>query len=189
MDITAELEGIDGYEARCLSAVKKWRKRFASRRITLESDPRSGRPQQSDLSESVRALIKESPLILCKCMCQKLWIAKTTCPRVMHENIEFRRCYLQWTPHSMTENEAQCRITFSEERFQVVRHARETNFNNLLTDDESRFFYEYPHNSALASSKDTLLTRASKKSESKTCLVSIIWFHNLFGLCFHQSNM
>jgi hypothetical protein len=46
--IRAELEGVDGYEALCLSAVEKWRRRFANGRITLEDDPRSGRPPQSD---------------------------------------------------------------------------------------------------------------------------------------------
>jgi hypothetical protein len=75
-DITAELEGVDGHEALCLSAVRKWRKRLANGIITLEDDPRSVRPSQSDLSGSVHAHIEESPVILCKRVCQKLRIAK-----------------------------------------------------------------------------------------------------------------
>jgi hypothetical protein len=78
-----------------------------------------------------------------KGMCQKLQIAKTTCLRVLHEDIGFRKCYLRWVPHVMTENEAPCRTVFAEELLQVVRHARETNFHNLLTGDESVFYYEY----------------------------------------------
>jgi hypothetical protein len=34
-------------------------------------------------------------------------------------------------PHSMTESEAECRVALAEELLQVVRHARETNFDNL----------------------------------------------------------
>jgi hypothetical protein len=48
----------------------------------------------------------------------------------------------------MTEDEAQCRVTFDEELFQVVHHAKEINFEHLLADDESWFYYEDLHDSA-----------------------------------------
>jgi hypothetical protein len=44
----------------------------------------------------------------------------------------------------MTENEAQCLITCSEELLQVVRHAKEANFEPLLAGDEPWFHYEDP---------------------------------------------
>jgi hypothetical protein len=42
-----------------LSAAKKWHRCVANGRVTLEDDPRSGRPAQSNLSESVRPIIEE----------------------------------------------------------------------------------------------------------------------------------
>jgi hypothetical protein len=146
--IRAELDGVYGHEVICLSAVKKWRKRLAIGRITLEDDPRSGRPPNNDLSESVCALIKENPLISCKGMCQEFRLAKTTCPRVLHEDLGFRRCYFRWVPHVVTENEAQSRTAFGEDFLQFVRHARETNFDNILTGDESWFDFWYSSDSA-----------------------------------------
>jgi hypothetical protein len=62
-DMMAELERVHGSKALSLSAVKKWRKRFANGRITLEDDSRSGRPPGIDLCESLRALIDETPYI------------------------------------------------------------------------------------------------------------------------------
>jgi hypothetical protein len=53
----------------------------------------------------------------------------------------------------MTENEAQCRVTFSEELSQVVRHAKETNFEHLLGGDELWFYYKYRYDSAWAPSR------------------------------------
>jgi hypothetical protein len=52
-------------------------------------------------------------------------------------DLGFRKCHLGWVPYSMTQNQAQCRVTFSEELLQVVRRAKETNFEHLLTGDES----------------------------------------------------
>jgi hypothetical protein len=161
-DITAELEGVYGHEALSLSAVKKWRKRFVNGRMTLEDNPRSGRTPRSDLCESLRALIDECPFISCKRMCQKLRIPKTTCLRGLHEDLGFRKCYLRWVPDSTTGNEAQCRVTFSEELLEVVRHAKETYFEHLLTGDGSWFYFGYPHDSAWAPSRATLQTRTSK---------------------------
>jgi hypothetical protein len=173
--IRTELEAVYGHEALSLAAVKKWRKRFLNGRVSLDDDPRSGRPPVSDLAESVRTLLEETPFISCKRMCSKLRIAKTTCLRVLHDQLGFRKCYFRWIPHALSENQVQCRITFSEELLQVLHHARETNFDNLLTGDESWFYYEYPHDSAWAASRATLPTRTARKIGSKKCLISIIW--------------
>jgi hypothetical protein len=132
-----EFEAVDDHEALSLFVVKKWRKRFANGRINLGDDPRSGRLLESHLAESVRAMLEEIPVISCKRMCKKLRIAKTMCLGVLHEQFGLRKCYFRWVLHSMTDNEAQCRITFSDEFLQVLRHARETNFDSLLTGDES----------------------------------------------------
>jgi hypothetical protein len=94
-DIIADLEGVYGHEALSLSAMKKWRKRFVNGRIALEGDPRSTRPPRSDFCESLRALIDESPFLSSKRICQKLRIPKTTCLRVLHEELGFRKCYLR----------------------------------------------------------------------------------------------
>jgi hypothetical protein len=75
----------------------------------------------------------------------------------------------------MTENETQCRVTFSEELLQVVRHGKETNFEHLLTGDGSWFYDEYHHDLAWASSRATLPTRKAQKIQIKIpglhCLV------------------
>jgi hypothetical protein len=64
----------------------------------------------------------------------------------------------------MTENEAQCRVTFSDKLLQVVRHAKKTNFEHLSTADESWLYYEYPHDSAWVRSKATLPNRKAQKT-------------------------
>jgi hypothetical protein len=141
-DITTELKGAYGREAFSLLAVRKWRRRFVNGRITLEDGPRSGRPPRSAFCESLQVLIDETSFVSCKRMCQKLRIPKTTRLRVLHEDLGFRKYYLRWIPHSMRDNEAQCRVALSEELLQAVRHAKETNFDNLLTGDESWFHCE-----------------------------------------------
>jgi hypothetical protein len=124
-----------GHETLSLSAVKKWHKRLVNGRITLEDEPGSGRRPRTNHCGSLRALTDETPFTACKRMCQKLRIPKTVCLCVLHDDLGFRKCYLRWVAHSMTETETQCRVAFSEELLQVVRHAKKINFEHLLTGD------------------------------------------------------
>jgi hypothetical protein len=70
--ITAAVEGVHGHDVLSLSVVKKWRKRFAKGKITLESDPQLEKPPRSDRCESRQALIEETLFISYKRMYQKL---------------------------------------------------------------------------------------------------------------------
>jgi hypothetical protein len=85
----------------------------------------------------------------------------------------------------MTENDAHCRVTFSEELLQVVRHVKETNFEHLSTGNESWFYSEYSHDSAWNPSRVSLPIRKAQKIQTK-CLVSMIWstsdIHSRFAL-------
>jgi hypothetical protein len=88
-NITAELAGLYGHEVIFLLAVEKWRKQFGNGRITLEDG--RGRPPRNDFCESLRAVIDETRLISCKCISQNLRIPKTIYPRVLREDLGFRK--------------------------------------------------------------------------------------------------
>jgi hypothetical protein len=76
-------------------------------------------------------LTDETPIISDKHICQKLRILTTTCLGVLHEDLAFRKSYLSWVPHSMTENHALCPVAFPEELLQVVRQAKETSLEHI----------------------------------------------------------
>jgi hypothetical protein len=158
-----------------LSAVKKQRQQFVNGSITLEDGRRSGRRLRSEFCEFLRVPIDETPFISCKRTCQKLQIRKTICVCILREDLRSRKCYLRWIPHSMTENEIQCRVISSEELLQVARHAQETKVEHLLTTDESWFYCEYLYDSAWAPLGTALPTRKAKKIRIKNA-----WFP-LFG--------
>jgi hypothetical protein len=81
--------------------------------------------------------------------------------------------YLRPVLHSVPESEAQCRFTFSEELLQVVRHAKGTNFEHLLTGDELCFYSEYRHDSVWAPLRANP-TRKAQKIHTQKSLVSMI---------------
>jgi hypothetical protein len=85
------MEGMTGHEALSLLALNKWHNRFVNGRITLEDNSQSEKSFQSNFCEFLRSLIEETPFISCKRMCQELRIPKTTCLRLLHEDLGFRK--------------------------------------------------------------------------------------------------
>jgi hypothetical protein len=75
----------------------------------------------------------------------------------------------------MTGNEDQCRVTFSEEPLEVVRHVKETSFEHLLTGDESWFYYECPHDLAWVPSRATVPMRHIQENSDQ----KVLHFHYL----------
>jgi hypothetical protein len=88
---------------------------------------------------------------------------KDNTPARLAQGSRVQKIHLRWVSHAMTENDAQCGVTFSEKRLQVVRHAKKRNFKYLLTGNESWFYYEYAHDSAWAPSRGLLPTRKAQK--------------------------
>jgi hypothetical protein len=61
--IAAELRPVYETEARVLSPVKKWRKRFVEGAMSLCDSPRCGRPLTNNLAEAISSMLKEKPYL------------------------------------------------------------------------------------------------------------------------------
>jgi hypothetical protein len=65
----------------------------------------------------------------------------------------------------------------------TLEEAQLTDFDRLMPGDESWFHLLYPHQSALAVSRDQLPEDVSEKSDTEKCLVSVLWpIHGIHSL-------
>jgi histone-lysine N-methyltransferase SETMAR len=173
--ILSELMEVYHQDALCLTAVKKWRKRFLKGRTSLEDDLRIGRPKKSDLADPLLQLLQETPFISCKCMCCRLKISKTTCLRVLHEDLGMQKFHCRWVPHELLVEQRNDRLVASEHMLEILESLNGTDFSTIITGDESWFFYEYSLTSAWARVRDDVPKRANQNFQAKKCLISILW--------------
>jgi hypothetical protein len=86
----------------------------------------------------------------------------------------------------VTENEAECRVAFSEEFLQVIRHAKETNFEHSLTGDGSWFYIPSISMIWIGPHQGPLFRLEKHRKFRPKGLVSIIWsisgVHSLLAL-------
>jgi transposase len=88
--IRSELESVYPEHAFALPTIYKWHARFRDGRTELSDDPRFGRPQRSDLSEAVSSMLEERPFLSCKLLARHFRIAKTTCSRILREDLALK---------------------------------------------------------------------------------------------------
>jgi hypothetical protein len=176
--IQAELESVSGMDACKLYMVKKRRLRFLQGRTTLFDDPRSGRPLTQDLAEAVRSMLAERLFTSCRILCRHFRIAKTICLWIFHDKLELQQFHLRWVPHARSSNQKSERVTDSSPLLEVLEEPQRTDFERMITGDESWFFLSDSHHSAWATLRDELPETVTQKTDTGKCRISIFYSVN-----------
>jgi transposase len=93
-----ELESVCHKKALTLSTVYKWSARFRVGRTKLSNDPRSSRPEKSDVTTGISGMLEERPFLSCKLIARPFRVAKTTCLRILRENLGLKKFHLRRVP-------------------------------------------------------------------------------------------
>jgi transposase len=176
--IWTELQSVYGPQAFSISAVKKWQKRFREGRSDLFDDPRSGRPLAQDLAGAIRSMLEERPFSSCKSLCRHFRVAKTTCLRILHNDLGLTKLHLRWVPHTLNADQKNERMSLSSQLLAILQQEQQIEFERVLTGDESWFFLYYPPDSAWAVSRDALPERVKQTIDTEKCLISVFWSVN-----------
>jgi hypothetical protein len=134
--IAAKVESVYETEAITVSTVKKRRKRFVEGRTSLYDDPSGRRNVTNDLSEAISSVVKESPCLSCKVLCQHFRIAKRTCLRILHDTLGMKKSHLRRVPHALYTNRKAERVTLLYGILLALQNIRFTGFQSVTTGDE-----------------------------------------------------
>jgi hypothetical protein len=143
-------------------------------KTSLYDDPKSGRPLTNDLTEAISSMGKERPYVPCKTLCQHFRIVKGTCLPVHHDTLGMKKFHCRWVPQALDTNQKAERVTLSHGILLVLQSVRPAGLQNVITEDESRSFLYYSHDSISASSRDEISESVSQKNDSEKCLISLL---------------
>jgi hypothetical protein len=147
-------------------------------RTELFDNTGSGRPLQNDLGDALRGMLQEFSFTSCKRLCVHFRIAKATCLRILHDVLHSKQFNLRWAPHSLDDTPKAERVSLSADLVRVLKENQKTGFRNILTGDESWFYFEYPNQSVWVPSRDEVPERIKQKIETEKCRISVIWSVN-----------
>jgi hypothetical protein len=106
--------------------------------------------------------------------------------RILHDVLKVKKLNLRWIPHSLDDAHKAERVSLSTDLLMLLKENQKTGFANIITSDESWFYFEYSHQSVWVPSRDEVPERIKQKIDTKKCLDSVIWsvngIHSLLGV-------
>lgn len=129
-----------------LKTIRNWYKRFDEGISELSDMPRSGRPVNNSILESIKDLLEEEPFISAKRMCEVLNIPKSTLLLKLHNELGLVKVNLRWIPHTLTEENKKQRVELSCKILDLLEKGPST-WNSILTGDQTWIYWDNPQTS------------------------------------------
>ncbi|UYV68923.1 hypothetical protein LAZ67_6001674 [Cordylochernes scorpioides] len=117
---------------------------FKAGRISIEDDPRQGRPTFQRTDENVQKitdLIKENPRTTLLELEQDTGISKTTIGRIVTEDLRLKKTPAKFIPRFLTNEQKLCRLATCEDMLEMTRTDPEWK-DKIITGDET-WVYAY----------------------------------------------
>ncbi|UYV62520.1 hypothetical protein LAZ67_2000931 [Cordylochernes scorpioides] len=114
-------------------------KKFKAGRISIEDDPRQGRPTFQRTDENVQKitdLIKENPRTTLLELEQDTGISKTTIGRIITEDLRLKKTPAKFIPRFLTNEQKLCRLATCEDMLEMTRTDPEWK-DKIITGDET----------------------------------------------------
>ncbi|UYV77718.1 PGBD5 [Cordylochernes scorpioides] len=105
------------------TTVFEWHSRFKAGRISIEDDPRQGRPKFQRTDENVQKitdLIKENPRTTLLELKQDTGISKTTIGRIVTEDLKLKKTPAKFIPRFLTNEQKLCRLATCEDMLEIT---------------------------------------------------------------------
>ncbi|UYV80746.1 hypothetical protein LAZ67_19001587 [Cordylochernes scorpioides] len=121
------------------TTVSEWHSRFKAGRISIEDDPRQGRPKFQRTDENVQKitdLIKENPRTTLLELEQDTGISKTTIGRIVTEDLKLKKTPAKCIPRFFTNEQKLCRLATCEDMMEMTRTDPEWK-DKIITGDET----------------------------------------------------
>ncbi|UYV63205.1 hypothetical protein LAZ67_2003444 [Cordylochernes scorpioides] len=121
------------------TTVFEWHSRFKAGRISIEDDPRQGRPKFQRADENVQKitdLIKENPRTTLLELEQDTGISKTTIGRIVTEDLKLKKTPAKFIPRFLTNEQKLCRLATCEDMMKMTRTDPEWK-DKIITGDET----------------------------------------------------
>ncbi|UYV67266.1 hypothetical protein LAZ67_5000086 [Cordylochernes scorpioides] len=112
---------------------------FKAGRISIEDDPRQGRPKFQRTDENVQKitdLIKENPRTTLLELEQDTGISKTTIGRIVTEDLKLKKTPVKFIPRILTNEQKLCRLATCEDMMEMTRMDPEWK-DKIITGDET----------------------------------------------------
>jgi hypothetical protein len=151
-----------GAGASPIDSVKYWVKQYDAGRRDPTDLSKLGRPV-SDAAEAVPQLLREGPFSSTRHIAAQLRLSRTLVKRTLVSVLGIRKFSLRWISHDLTEFQKAQRVKVSRGLLKALKVDATNNFVNIITGDESWYYWSYEHESQESTSRAPVPTWTLQK--------------------------
>jgi histone-lysine N-methyltransferase SETMAR len=128
-------------------------------------------------------VLSEQPFSSTKYIAAQLHVSRAVVKRTLVKVLGMKKYSLRWVPHDLSEHQKAQRVIDSQSLLEALMEDAENNFVNIVTGDESWYYWSYAHTSQWSPSRDNVPTRTQQKIDSKKSMFTLIFSgHGLLAL-------
>jgi hypothetical protein len=157
-----------------IDSVKYWVEQSDGGRRDPTDLSKPGRPV-SDVAEAVPQLLRQEPFSSTRHNAAQLRLSRTSVKRTLVSVLRMRKFSFRWVPHDLTEFQKAQRVKDPRGLLKAPKVDAKNNFVNIITGDESWYYWSYEHQSQGSTSRDTVPTRTPQKIDTKQSMFTLIF--------------
>lgn len=122
------------------STVSRWSNRFRGGRVSINDDPRPGRPKTSTDERSVKRVadaLEQDRRATCEELSEVTGIPPTSVYRILTNDLKKRKISARWVPHNLTGEQKQKRLDIATLLKQRFSTEGQTFLNRIVAIDET----------------------------------------------------
>jgi hypothetical protein len=100
--------------------------------------------------------------------------SKDTARRILLHDLKLMKRNLKWIPHTLNEAQKRMRVEISHKLLTELKKDEENDFIHIVTGDERRIYYSYPHDSMWTRGKE-VEERERRRIDSKKIMLTVPW--------------
>jgi hypothetical protein len=136
-EIHSELALCFGNDTYTLSFVHHWVHEFKMSRVSVEDEPRSGRPSLDDVDAAILKQLLETPFFSLRTLSVNLHIPKVAVCEHMTKSLGLQCRHFKWVPCMLTEDLLRKGIDGAKALFKVLEVQSHIGFRDAITGNES----------------------------------------------------
>lgn len=172
-EIHEDLVNTLGECAPSYSTTKKWAAEFKRGRLSIEDDPRSGRPQSAVTEENIKKVHKkvlENRRLKVSDVAEDLDISVGSIYEILTTHLHMKKLSARWVPRLLSDEQKRDRAKVCRSNLAILRRNRKNFLRCLVTGDETWVHYVTPETKKQSNNGNTMAHHVLRKRRWKNQL-------------------
>lgn len=161
-----------------LKAIQYWYHEFKCGRSNVNNIPKSGRPPLDDIDAVILKTLTDYPFATLSMISEICDCSIATVYNHLTDILGYKNYTLRWVPYSLTCDLKNRRKNGAQQLKQTLLTESKTDYNHLITGDQSWFYLSYEPKRKWSLTKDEVPVRVSKAIHTKKVMLTIMFTKN-----------